>query len=104
MLRKYIYGFALSVFALTSCTKNFLDVNENPNTPTTTSPDIVFTNALNTTARASVQPNRLGSLWAGHWGQSNDYIPQVEATYLFSNGDFAYWGAWYDNLFDYQFV
>lgn len=104
MLKKYIYAIAAGVCMLTSCTRDFLDVNDNPNVPTSTSPDLVFANALNTTATTTVSPNRLGSLWSGHWGQSNDYIPQVEATYLFSNGDFVYWGPWYNNLFDYQFV
>ena len=50
MLKKYISILFVSVAVLTSCKKSFLNVNDNPNTPTTTTSDLLFTNALNTTA------------------------------------------------------
>lgn len=88
-----------------SCNEKFLDINTNPNTLPTASPNYVFTNALNTAAANMVGPNETGSYWAGQWSQSNGYIISTTIfAYNFTNGDFNYWDGYYDNLNDYQFV
>ncbi len=88
-----------------ACQKSFLDINTNPNTLPTASPNYVFTNALITSANNMVGPNEIGSYWAGQWTQSNGYIINTtQFAYNFTNGDFNYWDGYYDNLQDYQFV
>lgn len=88
-----------------SCSESFLDINTNPNTLPTASPNFVFTNALNVSAANMVSPNEIGSYWSGQWTQSNGYIISTTTfAYNFTNGDFNYWDGYYDNLQDYQFV
>ena len=95
--------FLSTVVALMSsaCSDSFLDINTNPNTLPTASPNYVFTNAENTSAANMVSPNETGSYWAGQWTQSNGYIISTTLfAYNFTNGDFNYWDGYYDNLND----
>ncbi len=102
---KSIIIIAFIALVGSGCKESFLDINTNPNTLPTASPNFVFTNAQNTSATNMVSPNETGSYWSGQWTQSNGYIlsPTV-FTYNFTNGDFNYWDGYYDNLNDYQFV
>jgi hypothetical protein len=111
MKLKSLFILAFVALAGTSCNKEFLDINTNPNTLPTASPSFLFTNALNTTARNiggnnDVQGiNEIGSYWSGQWSQGNGYIINTTVfAYNFTNGDFNYWDTYYDNLQDYQFV
>ncbi|WP_394995119.1 SusD/RagB family nutrient-binding outer membrane lipoprotein [Emticicia sp.] len=102
---KSILISALVALVSSACSESFLDINTNPNTLPTASPNFVFTNALNTSAANMVSPNETGSYWAGQWTQSNGYIISTTLFgYNFTNGDFNYWDGYYDNLNDYQFV
>jgi Starch-binding associating with outer membrane len=102
---KSIFISALVALVSSACSDSFLDINTNPNTLPTASPNFVFTNALNTSAANMVSPNETGSYWAGQWTQSNGYIISTTLfAYNFTNGDFNYWDGYYDNLNDYQFV
>jgi hypothetical protein len=92
-------------FLATGCKRSFLDVNENPNTPTITDTRFVFSNALSLTARnLTLTVNEPGAMWSGIWAQSTDFIPQKESTLSISNGDFNFWDGLYDNLADYSYV
>ncbi len=111
MKLKSILVLVLVAFAGTACKESFLDINTNPNVLPTASPSFVFTNALNTTARNTAGnndgqgSNEIGFYWAGQWSQGNGYIiSTTQFAYNFTNGDFNYWDAYYDNLNDYQFV
>ena len=107
---KYKKGIALLSFALimTGCEKNFLDINDNPNVPTTTTPELVLPAALaNTGAVVNNNFNLLGNLLTGNWGQSPDfayYAPQE--TYQFTPGTYnAVWTSLYaGGLNDYKYV
>lgn len=102
---KSIIIIAFIAFVGSGCKESFLDINTNPNTLPTASPNYVFTNALNTSAANMVSPNETGSYWAGQWSQSNGYILSTTIfSYNFTNADFNYWDGYYDNLNDYQFV
>ncbi|WP_435356713.1 SusD/RagB family nutrient-binding outer membrane lipoprotein [Emticicia sp. SJ17W-69] len=102
---KSIIIIAFIAFVGSGCKESFLDINTNPNTLPTASPNYVFTNALNTSAANMVSPNETGSYWAGQWSQSNGYILSTTIfSYNFTNADFNYWDGYYDNLQDYQFV
>lgn len=112
MKLKSLLIVALFAFVGTACKEEFLNINTNPNVLPTASPNFVFTNALNTTARniagnfADGQgASEVGFYWSGQWTQSNSYIiSTTQFAYNFTNGDFNYWDSYYDNLQDYQFV
>jgi len=106
MKLKLIYGVGILLLVVgAGCQKKFLDINTNPNTLPTASPNAVLANALNVTASNLVSPMELGSYWAGQWTQSGGYILNTQQfVYQYTDGDFNYWDGFYDNLFDYQFV
>ncbi len=97
---------ALVVLVGNGCkTKDFLNINTNPNQLPTASPNYLFTNALNVSASNMLLSNETGTYWSGQWTQGNGYIINTaQFVYQFTNGDFNYWDGYYDNLQDYQFV
>lgn len=97
----YIAAFTL-VFS--SCKKEWLDVNTNPNEILTSTPDYVFTAGAARTV-AFLTPNELGSYWSGQWTQSNTYIiDPARFSYTFNNTNFNFWDTWYDVIADFQYV
>lgn len=93
--------------AMTGCKKSWLDVNENPNEVISSTPEYIFTNALAriTTAGGNLNPNEIGSYYAGHWTQSSSYIYSATTfSYQFTNVDFNWWDGWYDVLADFRFA
>ena len=96
-----------------SCKKDLLDINVDPNNPTTTSasPDLVLPAALNNMAAIYNNPtsdNRFAfaGLWLGHISYSGNYAIATEnVSYAITNnfgaGTFA---NIYDNLEDFDFV
>jgi len=111
---KKIFIICLATGAFASCKKQLLDINVDPNNPTTASasPDLVLANALNTTAGIydnSVAGNNnfvWAGLWMGHIGYSGNYAIATEnISYNLTNSFAA--GTWdniYDNIEDYDFV
>jgi len=99
--------FSLTI-ALMSCEKNFLDINQNPNTPTTTTPELVLPAALtNTATNVNNNLNVLGNLLTGNWGQSPDFLfYQPQETYQFTPNTYdAVWTSLYaGGLNDYKYV
>ena len=76
-VKNILKGLAVVTLAvgLTSCEKNFLDINNNPNTPTTTTPELVLPAALSSTgSTVNNSLNVAGNLFAGNWGQSPDFL------------------------------
>jgi hypothetical protein len=103
-LRYIIFSLACLATAGTGCRKSWLDINTNPNELPTSTPDFVFTAAVNRTA-GILDPNELGSYWSGQWTQSSTYIiSNTIFSYQFNNTNFNYWDTWYDVLNDFQFV
>lgn len=104
----------LSLFLITiSCSKDYLNINTNPNSLPTATPSFVITNAMNTTAEIfsgsnnySTGINQLGHYWSGQWTQSSSYILLTTIfSYQYTNGDFTWmWDRTYDNLSDYQYA
>lgn len=109
-IKHIIKGIALLslTLAVTSCEKNFLDINNNPNTPTTTTPELVLPAALaNTGAVVNNNLNVLGNLLTGNWGQSPDFLfYQPQETYQFTPNTYdAIWTSLYaGGLNDYKYV
>ena len=111
---KKILLICLAIGTFSSCKKQLLDINTDPNNPTTASasPSLVLTNALNTTA--AIYDNSTGGnnnfvwagLWLGHISYSGNYAIATEnISYNLTNSFAA--GTWdnlYDNIEDYDFV
>ncbi|QDA61077.1 SusD/RagB family nutrient-binding outer membrane lipoprotein [Hymenobacter jejuensis] len=96
----------------TGC-ENFLDINKNPNTATSVTPDALLANALVTTAAiytggisAGSNYNTYASFAAGYWGKSGTVSGfSQERTYTYSTTYYqALWNNTYDNLNDYNLI
>lgn len=95
---------ALLALAFAGCKKSWLDINTNPNTLSSSTPDFVFTSGLARTV-AYLAPNETGSYWSGQWTQSSTYIiDAARFQYTFNNTNFNFWDTWYDILEDFQYV
>lgn len=93
-----------AVLALGSCKKtSWLDVNTNPNSLPSSTPDFTFAAAANRVA-GTLGPNELGSYWSGQWTQSSTYIiSNTIFAYQYNNTNFNYWSGYYDILEDLQY-
>jgi SusD/RagB-like outer membrane lipoprotein len=111
---KIILIACLMTGAFSSCKKQLLDINTDPNNPTTASasPDLVLSNALNTSANIynnSTNGNNnfvWAGLWLGHISYSGNYAIATENISYNLTNSFAAgtWDALYDNNEDYDFV
>jgi hypothetical protein len=104
MRLKNISFLALAVLMLAGCKKTWLDINTNPNTLPTSTPDFVFSAAANR-INGYLDANELGAYWSGQWTQSSTYIISTTIfAYQFNNTNFNWWDTYYDILQDFQFV
>jgi hypothetical protein len=93
------------VFAVSSCKKGFLDVNDDPNrvTDKNITPELLFPQAANATGGRTASGNWVfADNWMGYWAASGSFaIDQRQTTY---NLDFAFgdvlWQNHYNVLFD----
>src|SRR6476469_2045041 len=101
---------ALAIVVLSSCKKDFLNINTNPNAATSTTPELVLPSALATTGarlNPASAPNTWYNLWMGYWAISGSYaISSSDATtYKQTTGTAdGVWQGAYDNLEDYYYV
>jgi len=105
MKKILIYTILLSsLLTAGSCSKDWLDVNTNPNTPTSTTPELIFTNAVNSYI-SNLGPHQFGAHLAGQYTQSTSFIGGgAVLTYAISNTDFNFFTGYYNNLNDFQYV
>jgi len=103
MKLKYIVVAACLFLAFASCKRTWLDVNTNPNSLPSSTPDFTFAAAANRIA-ATLGPNELGQYWSGQWTQSSTYIlSSTIFAYQFNNTNFNYWDGYFDILEDLQY-
>jgi hypothetical protein len=103
-MKKILYTIGV-LLLLNACSDSYLDINENPNSAVSSTPELTLTNALNVTA-ARLSPNELGAFWAGQWspsGSVSGFTPEktYDITTTFRTG---IWTGPYDNLEDYKYV
>jgi hypothetical protein len=68
-MKKYFLLFIMIV--LVSCSKSFLDINDSPNNPATSTPKLVLPSGIASSAYVmGGWYQLLGGLWAQHWAQS----------------------------------
>lgn len=89
----------------TSCHK-FLDINTNPNSAVSTTPELIIPQALTGTANNLNQFNVYGAQIGGYAANAGGYGGFGTAiSYNFSSGDYqGLWSSTYDNLEDYQAI
>lgn len=109
-MKKYLILLSVAFLSLLqlSCSKDWLDVNTDPNSPNNANPENVFPAAVMSTASVvGGQYNLLGGVWSQYFTQSNaaNQFKYIE-TYTLGNSDFQgqfqelYSGA----LNDYKYV
>ncbi len=109
---KQILPVIILLVSVISCKKNLLDINVNPNAPTTASasPELVLPAALNTTASIYNNPSGdytfvFAGLWMGHIGYGNYAIQTEFISYAITNNFAAFtFDIIYNNLKDYDFI
>jgi hypothetical protein len=93
-----------AAIAISSC-KDYLNINDNPNSPISATPELVLTNALNVSAGRLVH-NEIGAFWAGQWAPSGSVSGfTAEKTYdITTTFRTGIWNSPYDNALDFQYV
>jgi hypothetical protein len=97
--------FAGLVLLSISCNKQ-LDINTDPNTATSATPDLILPQALTSTASNLNGFNSYGAQLVGYSANAGGYGGfGTSITYNFTSSDFsARWSSTYDNLQDYQYI
>lgn len=92
-----------AVLTMSGCSDKYFDVNTNPNTPTSVSPELILSNALAVTG-ARLGHNQIGSFFGGYWAPSGSYSGFFEERQYDYNNTYGtgVWNSCYDNLEDYQ--
>lgn len=100
-----------STLLLGACKKEYLDINTSPNNPTSVTPGLVLTNALNTTATSTTGSSnfyQFAAAWIGYWDFSGAVAAFAEErSYQFTTNYgpvVNIWANLYDNLEDYDYV
>ncbi len=106
-MKKLLYiitGLAFA-FGFGSC-KKYLDINANPNSATTSTPELMLSGSLVATANVVNTYNSMGAQLVGYMANAGGYGGfGSSVTYSFGNGDFQNcWNSTYDNLTDYQWI
>ncbi len=104
-MKKYILILAAFFTAgISGCKKDYLSLENNPNTPSITTPQLTLAAALNATASNIVTQYNYYGVWAGYWTTSGNYVPNSTINqYQFTPTSFQNdWTLWYENLANYN--
>jgi len=117
-MKKIFSIIALSaLISITGCKKDFLSLEENPNTPSTATPQFQLSGALvvsanlynaNTTAAGAISLTTgayaaTTGVWMGYWTPSGNYVPNSALnTNNFTNTAYQIWTQFYLNLSNYS--
>lgn len=89
------------------CSKDFLDINENPNSAADASPELVLPSVLTASVGRQINAYTFISGWLGQWAISGSYAPSNnDFTTYKQTTDFGggLWAIIYDNLEDIVYV
>lgn len=90
-----------------SCGDSFLDVNTNPNSAVSSTPELTLTAALAGTVNTNrLSANEIGAMWSGQWSPSGSVSGFTqEKTYdIQTNFRTTIWTEPYNNLQDYKYA
>lgn len=101
-----IGALAISLTLLSGCSKEYLDINDNPNQVTSATPDLVLPSALASTGAYLTTNFYFLNLWMGYWNWSGNYSintsdKNYQFTTSFNNG---VWNNAYTNLKNYNYI
>jgi len=105
-MKKSLLIIATGLVVLGSSCKKYLDINENPNQATTSTPEVTLPQALAYTASNLNTFNNYGSQLVGYSANAGGYGGfGSSVTYDFSNSTFVnLWSNTYDLLNDFEYV
>jgi Starch-binding associating with outer membrane len=104
-MKKIMILFFVTALVASSCKKQ-LDINQNPNQPTSVTPNVILSAALVGTAQNNASDYLGLTRWMGYWSRSGNYVPDVQTeTYNVAN-DYTdiEWGNLYVNLNNYDYM
>ncbi|HEV3251393.1 MAG TPA: SusD/RagB family nutrient-binding outer membrane lipoprotein [Puia sp.] len=102
-----ILSSALIIMGIAGCSKTYFDVNNNPNSATNASPELVLPNALVGSAAGQITGFTFVNEWLAYWCPSGSYaisstdLSTYKQTTGFGDG---LWQGDYHNLEDYDYV
>jgi len=105
-MRRIVLSFAVLTTLLVSCKKDLLDINQDPNRATYSTPQLTTPIAIENAARISNTSYFGLAFWTGYWATSNGFAKPVETytyniTSTFNSGT---WDALYNNLADFDYI
>jgi len=103
----YLYTMALALTAASGCSKDYFNVNNNPNSATNTTPELVLPNALKVTVGNELTGYNFLSGWMGYWAPSGSYAMSASDVASYHQTNDTYSGSWtlyYRNLEDYDYI
>lgn len=106
-MKKFLLYLAIPAAMMTSCSKSFFDINENPNSPTSSviTPDLILPMGLerSSTLLGINGPSASVGCYMGYWAVGTNYGAVSENRYAMSTdlGN-ALWTGSYDINFDYH--
>ena len=88
---------------ISSCKKDYFNLETNPNSPSVTTPGLLLSGSLKATADiVNVNFSTYG-VWMGYWAPSGNYVPNASLfTYNFTNVDYQVWTPLYSNAANYN--
>ncbi len=104
-IKTYIAATLLMLAA--GCSKNYFNINNNPNAATTTTPELVLPNALKVTVGMQLTGFTYLSGWMGYWAPSGSYAMSASDVASYHQTNDTYSGSWttfYRNLEDYDYI
>jgi hypothetical protein len=105
--RIYLYYIAAALIFSAGCSKDYFNVNNNPNSATNTTPELVLPNALKVTVGNELTGYTFLSGWMNYWAPSGSYATSASDVASYHQTNDTYSGSWttyYRNLEDYDYI
>ncbi|GGB24931.1 SusD/RagB family nutrient-binding outer membrane lipoprotein [Puia dinghuensis] len=105
--RIQLYMAAALLLLSAGCSKDFFDINNNPNSATSTTPELVLPNALKVTVGTELTGFTYLCGWMCYWAPSGSYAISASDVASYHQTNDTYSGSWttyYRNLEDYNYI
>jgi hypothetical protein len=106
-MKRILLSFAtLVTIGMVGCKKDLLDINNDPNRATYSTPQLTMPIALENAARIANTSYFSLAFWTGYWATSNGFSKPVE-TYTYNITSSYMQGVWdnlYNNLADFNYI
>jgi len=100
-MKKYISIIAVILtVGISSCKKDFLSLEVNPNNPSVTTPQLTLAGTLTQIPNIQINDYNIYQVWAGYLSWNGGIVPPSQLfEYTFQPGDYspAIWNDWYVN-------